>query len=447
MKIEKFEATNVYGYLNFDIEFNDDLSFLVGSNGTGKSTIIRLIQAIITVDIKELIKIPYEKITLNYTHRNDKSFISCRKDRQHVVIKHKDVDESLLIPIVAKEEFINLEDGSKIYNHIEKDIMRNPTLRKIKSMTPPVFLGLDRKTYGLMDQDLDYEYETTISRRNDMLIHRKMLASKKRLITGSLGDALLSVEMIIQDKYRKIREFEDKQAIYLRDRILKSSFKFTNYNEIIDNKLGLHWEDKQKILKRKAEITEAVKKIGSLDKSLMSDIEKFFDNLSDLFEELKNSDGLNINWLLNKVQIDRISDILDVIDEYNEKVARMYRPINSFLSTINSFFIDSRKKVEVNTVGRLVVSRPDSEKCDIEILSSGERQLLVIIANVMLNKYTNISRIIIIDEPEISLHLKWQEKFSETVLALNPETQFIMATHSPDIVGDLTEKCIVVGVQ
>ncbi|CBA33130.1 hypothetical protein CTU_32590 [Cronobacter turicensis z3032] len=140
--------------------------------------------------------------------------------------------------------------------------------------------------------------------------------------------------------------------------------------------------------------------MGSLDKSLMIDIEKFFDNLSDLFEELKNSDGLNINWLLNKVQIDRISDILDVIDEYNEKIARMYRPINNFLNTINSFLIDSRKKVEVNTVGRLVVARPDTEKCDIDILSSGERQLLVIIANVMLNKFTNISRVIIIDEPE-----------------------------------------------
>ena len=216
---------------------------------------------------------------------------------------------------------------------------------------------------------------------------------------------------------------------------------------MFSNGHDLVWEDKQKILKRKKEITEAVKKIGSLDKSLMIDIEKFFDNLSDLFEELKNSDGLNINWLLNKVQIDRISDILDVIDEYNEKIARMYRPINNFLNTINSFLIDSRKKVEVNTVGRLVVSRPDTEKCDIDILSSGERQLLVIIANVMLNKFTNISRVIIIDEPEISLHLKWQERFSETILAINPETQFIMATHSPDIVGDLTDKCILVGVQ
>ncbi|BEO05416.1 AAA family ATPase [Serratia marcescens] len=445
MKINNFQAESVYGYLNFNIDFNDDLSFLVGSNGSGKSTVIKLIQALITVDIKELLTIPYEQIMLTYTNKNEKYKIVSRKDRQHIRIVHTDIEEALIIPILAKEEFIGSDRDVKVFSHAERDLATNATLRKIKSIVPPVFLGLDRKTFSFDDLDLDYE--TTISRRNEILMHRKMLASKKRSITGSLGEALLSVEMIIQDKYRKIREFEDKQAIYLRDRILKSSFKFNSYNEVFSNGRDLVWEDKQKILKRKKEITEAVKKIGSLDKSLMIDIEKFFDNLSDLFEELKSSDGLHINWLLNKVQIDRISDILDVIDEYNEKIARMYRPINNFLNTINSFLIDSRKKVEVNTVGRLVVSRPDNEKCDIDILSSGERQLLVIIANVMLNKFTNISRVIIIDEPEISLHLKWQERFSETILAINPETQFIMATHSPDIVGDLTDKCILVGAQ
>nr|WP_255582608.1 AAA family ATPase [Dickeya sp. ws52] len=173
-------------------------------------------------------------------------------------------------------------------------------------------------------------------------------------------------------------------------------------------------------------------------------MESFFDQLEELFNTLKN-DGLNVEWLLNKAHIDRISDILEVIDEYNEKTEKMSKPINNFLKSINSFLIDSRKKIEVNAVGRLTVIRDDGKKCNIDILSSGERQLLVLIANVILNKYTNLSRVIIIDEPEISLHLRWQERFSEEIISINPETQFILATHSPDIVGDLTEKCLRVG--
>lgn len=144
---------------------------------------------------------------------------------------------------------------------------------------------------------------------------------------------------------------------------------------------------------------------------------------------------------MNKVQIDRISSLVYVIDEYNEKIGKMYAPISKFLSTVNEFYKDSRKKIEINAVGQLVIIRPDNKKSSIDILSSGERQLLVIIANVMLNRYANTSGVIVIDEPEISLHLKWQELFSETILSVSPNTQFILATHSPDIVGELTDKC------
>ncbi|HBT5121330.1 TPA: hypothetical protein MB785_005560, partial [Klebsiella pneumoniae] len=161
------------------------------------------------------------QIILSYTNRNEKYKIISRKDRQNIRIAHTGIDEVLIIPILVKEEFISTDRDVKVFSHAERDLTANATLRKIKSIVPPVFLGLDRKTYGF--DDFDLEYDTSISRRNDIIMHRKMLASKKRLITGSLGEALLSVEMIIQDKYRKIREFEDKQAIYLRDRILKSS--------------------------------------------------------------------------------------------------------------------------------------------------------------------------------------------------------------------------------
>ncbi|MDM3526769.1 MULTISPECIES: AAA family ATPase [Citrobacter] len=278
------------------------------------------------------------------------------------------------------------------------------------------------------------------------MLTEKNISRKNTLITGSLSEALLSVQLIMQEQYRKIREFEDRQGIYLRDSILKSSFKFSSFLDFNHSDNQMNWEDKRDILKRREEITDAVKKIGSTDRSLIADIGKFFDQIEKLFQNLSQSESLSIEWLLNKAQIDRISEILEVIDDYNEKTEKMYRPINNFLQVMNSFFIDSKKKVEVDTVGRLFITRTDGKKCNIDILSSGERQLLVLIANVMLNKYTSISRVIIIDEPEISLHLKWQEKFSETILAINPETQFILATHSPDIVGEMTDKCLKVGV-
>jgi predicted ATP-binding protein involved in virulence len=52
--------------------------------------------------------------------------------------------------------------------------------------------------------------------------------------------------------------------------------------------------------------------------------------------------------------------------------------------------------------------------------------------------------IFIIDEPELSLHLGWQELFVDSITTSSPETQFILATHSPSIVGSIEneELCI-----
>lgn len=50
--------------------------------------------------------------------------------------------------------------------------------------------------------------------------------------------------------------------------------------------------------------------------------------------------------------------------------------------------------------------------------------------------------IFIADEPELSLHVKWQEKLINAIRELNPNAQLIIATHSPDIVADYRNKVI-----
>jgi predicted ATPase len=48
----------------------------------------------------------------------------------------------------------------------------------------------------------------------------------------------------------------------------------------------------------------------------------------------------------------------------------------------------------------------------------------------------------IADEPELSLHVLWQERLVECVRELNPAAQIIFATHSPDIVGKYNDRVI-----
>lgn len=52
MRIISFKGQEVFGYLDFDIKFNSDISFLIGSNGSGKTTVLQLIRALLTPSFK-----------------------------------------------------------------------------------------------------------------------------------------------------------------------------------------------------------------------------------------------------------------------------------------------------------------------------------------------------------------------------------------------------------
>ena len=441
MKILTLFASKVYGYLDLNISFNEDITFLIGGNGSGKTTVLRLLQAIINPNIKDIITLPFEKIRLVILDESQKVEIYVYKNESSIDISISGSRKVLSIPNINNSEKYMLnskDDEDEIYQKIERDNFSNEIYLRLKKLDKPIFLGLDRKT--------DYHENNEYIPPNE-IFYRRRVNSPKRRVYGTLGEALISTEMLIQDTYRRIRDFEENQGFYLRDKILKSSFKFTDFNlETFDNS-SMNWRERQNIIKTKEEIKAAIHKIGKVDDSLIKEMDSFFKRIETLFEELNESDGkgFNINWLVNKAQIDRVADILDVIDSSNSRVSKLYGPIITFQTIVNKFLSETNKHIEINTVGRVEVIRPDGKRCLIDSLSSGERQLIIMTANVLFNKKTGRSSIIIIDEPELSLHMKWQEMFSEEILGISPRTQFIMATHSPEIVGDLEDKGIRVG--
>lgn len=72
------------------------------------------------------------------------------------------------------------------------------------------------------------------------------------------------------------------------------------------------------------------------------------------------------------------------------------------------------------------------EPLDLALLSSGEKQLLTILLTVLLED--GEPTVLFMDEPEVSLHMEWQQKLIETIRRLNPNVQIILSTHSPAII-------------
>ena len=67
-------------------------------------------------------------------------------------------------------------------------------------------------------------------------------------------------------------------------------------------------------------------------------------------------------------------------------------------------------------------------------LSSGEKQMLVILLTVLVED--NQHYVLLMDEPEISLHIDWQQRLIGLIRELNPNAQIILTTHSPALIMD-----------
>ena len=133
--------------------------------------------------------------------------------------------------------------------------------------------------------------------------------------------------------------------------------------------------------------------------------------------------------------------IHSVVQEWNsltQKQQTINEPKNTFLDVINSLL--QRKELIINERNELVVRTESGKIFSLINLSSGEKQLLIILGQSLLQE--SKTHIYIADEPELSLHVEWQEKLVSSLKKLNPNSQIIFATHSPDIVGGFSSSVI-----
>jgi predicted ATP-binding protein involved in virulence len=103
------------------------------------------------------------------------------------------------------------------------------------------------------------------------------------------------------------------------------------------------------------------------------------------------------------------------------------------IETINRLFASSEKRVNPDEA-ELEFLVGDHTRIDRAELSSGEKQLLILMLTVLCQE--DKPAILLLDEPEISLHLRWQAELIDILRTLNPNVQLIIATHSPSIFND-----------
>lgn len=99
---------------------------------------------------------------------------------------------------------------------------------------------------------------------------------------------------------------------------------------------------------------------------------------------------------------------------------------------IDGYFGQTGKRIEIDKEQNYLVFREDAGvTIELDMLSAGEKQLLYILLTVFL--MDEQPAVLLMDEPESSLHIEWQEKLIKSIRKLNPLCQIILTPHSPSI--------------
>lgn len=117
---------------------------------------------------------------------------------------------------------------------------------------------------------------------------------------------------------------------------------------------------------------------------------------------------------------------------YPEEARRIARRIDTLFLVIDGYFGQTGKRIEIDKERNFLVFREDAGvTIELDMLSAGEKQLLYILLTVFL--MDEQPAVLLMDEPELSLHIEWQEKLIKSIRKLNPQCQVILTTHSPSI--------------
>jgi predicted ATP-binding protein involved in virulence len=461
MKINKFSGRKIYGYLRFDVDFYSDLTFLHGINGCGKTTALKAVVSLLGPDLLWLATNSYETLEVDLTLENERIKVRAENDREHVRISYiagrKTFKSELPLRDVSQISFDDsdlrlaaIDKVDWIKEKLKSSIRDISAIQQIENLPTPTFLGLERTTLPNLD---DRYFRNRVERR-----------TARPYFRTSLDESLREADRLLQESIRQVLAEKSKLSEELRSNITFSLFDINPKRRGPNPILGA-WPTSVEIEKLR-DIRERLLhtfQVARLDPSMAkAKVNAYFDELLSRAEPIaafanpkavmdaagksqKEQDAAAnsiIAWFNVSPRLEIIENVMRTIEDFSAKDLKVMEHLQQYFTFVNSFFNDSGKNLMMGERGEVQISLPSNHRGDVSLLSSGERQIFVLLTHLALNPKSRAANVLIIDEPELSLHLKWQETFVEAVHRINPQTQMILATHSPTIIMNREKNCV-----
>ncbi|ELT0869970.1 AAA family ATPase, partial [Enterobacter hormaechei] len=199
-------------------------------------------------------------------------------------------------------------------------------------------------------------------------------------------------------------------------------------------------DDEDSTSKEKLEELDVYSRSNNLAKTLYILLQEFSKESILNEKEREKIDAMNeIKSMLDYVPEDRKLSLEKTIRELEEK-SDYKRELNDFIAIVNSFFELTNRKIFIDNEGLISLEYKENYYKWFDF-SKGEMTLLSLLLVVYLHRNENV--IFLFDEPDLSLHIKWQKNLISKLAAIAPSSQFIISTHSPALIGNYNDQSII----
>lgn len=437
MEVSNFKVSGLFGLFDHNIAFqpNERITIMVGPNGFGKTMMLRILNAIFSLRLRRLDRTPFQKaevrfdngsvLTVNRSHHKP----GAKNGRSHrgLEITYMLPDGSCYDPFLLDSAFGD-DDVSVPLGAIEDFIP------EIEQIGPSEWMNY--RTGEVLDLD------DVISDYGDHFPGPIGTIEYPDWLEG-VGNST-PVRYIDTERLTGIAHHRTGRPRFPRNRYRATPGRTIrrcseNLGHMIQRTLATYGAKSQGL-----DRSFPVRLVGAPNDVDIS-VEELQAKLSAV--ETKRSSIVEAGFIVQDLHALSMPDIGDVDDsrrgvlavyaqdamEKLEVFDYLYARVNTLKRIANERLM--YKDVAVSAEGLQVIG-DDGSALDLEMLSSGEQHELVLLYELLFE--TSENSLVMIDEPELSLHVSWQEAVLEDLqdMAYLSNFRVLLATHSPQIIGD-----------
>lgn len=424
--VTRIEVEKLFGRYNYEIEIPyinsstiSKIAMLYGDNGTGKTTILKLLFHLISPSGNRghrgfICRVPFSRFAVVFS---DGTKIEALRGGLNLT-------GSFTFAFTRQNKTIKGEIVPNAEGKVSSggiSATAEQAISELKKLgLSIIFLGDDRILQSDQFEEDSEDFHVFERRYYDDEAAREVIRRRVIHTTADRRDYAL------RQSLRRATEWISRRSIQASSRGESEAQQI--YANIVEeiNRVGVLQADayeaeKEKLIEELKELDErssSYKRFGLIPRITAG---RFVKSINETATE-----GLPFVSQVIRSFVDGQRARLDSLDD-------LYNILNRFLILINEFLRD--KHIVIDTSTGISIMMDSRAKLDPENLSSGEKQLLLLFCNVLTS--TEVASLFIIDEPEISLNIKWQRKLVDSLIDITAASscQFLFATHSIELLS------------